>query len=295
VVLGSKGEATDAIRRVQAAVEAECGRKLRVLRTDNGGEFTAAEFMSYCVDEGVQRHYSAPYSPQQNGVIERRNQTVVGMARVLLKQRGMSAVFWGEAVVTAVYILNCSPTKTLNDRTPYEAWHGCKPAVSHLRVFGYLAFGKEFGHIGKLDDRSTPGVFIGYAEGSKAYRILDPGTQRVWTTRDVMFDEGRGWTWDKAVDDSSTPTYDNFTVEYVHFEGARGADSSLPLSATMSSHDLGCNDVFTTTAIAGASMHSSSNGHPSGHIYFSTSSRRAQPGGVRYPALSRRGAHQRVL
>jgi hypothetical protein len=97
----------------------------------------------------------------------------------------MSAVFWGEAVVMAVYILNRSPTKALNDRTPYEAWHERKLAISHLWVFGCLAFGKELGHIGKLDDRSTPGVFIGYAEGSKAYRILDPGTQRVCTTCNV--------------------------------------------------------------------------------------------------------------
>jgi hypothetical protein len=74
----------------------------------------------------------------------------------------MPAVFWGEAVVTAVYILNRSPTKALNGRTPYEAWHVCMPAVSHLRVFGCLAFGKELRHIGKLDDRSTPRVFIGY-------------------------------------------------------------------------------------------------------------------------------------
>jgi hypothetical protein len=230
VVLDSKGEAADAIRRAQAAAEAECGRKLCVLRTDNGGEFTTAEFASYCADQGVQRHYSASYSPQQNDVVERRNQTVVGMARALLKQRGMPAVFWGEAVVTAAYILNRSPTKALNGRTPYEAWHGRKPAVSHLWVFGCLAFGKELGHIGKLNDRSTPGVFIGYVEGSKAYRILDLGTQCVCTTRDVMFDEGRGWTWDKAVDDGSTPTYDNFTVEYVHFEGAGGVGSSLPPS-----------------------------------------------------------------
>jgi transposase InsO family protein len=121
VVLGSKGEAADAIRRAQAAAEAECGRKLRVLRTDNGGEFTAAEFASYCVDEGIQRHYSTSYSPQQNGVVEQRNQMVLGMARALLKQRGMPAVFWGEAVVTAVYILKRSPTKPLNGRTPYEA------------------------------------------------------------------------------------------------------------------------------------------------------------------------------
>jgi transposase InsO family protein len=85
VVLGSKGEAADAIRRAQAAAEAECGCKLRVLRTNNGGEFTAAEFTSYCTDEGVQRHYSAPYNTQQNDIIERCNQTVVGMARALLK------------------------------------------------------------------------------------------------------------------------------------------------------------------------------------------------------------------
>ncbi|BAF27802.2 Os11g0199800 [Oryza sativa Japonica Group] len=188
MVLGSKGEAADTIRRAQAAAEAECGRKLRVLRTDNGGEFTAAEFASYCADEGIQRHYTAPYSPQQNGVVERRNQTVVGMARALLKQRGMPAIFWGEAVVTAVYILNRSPTKALDGRTPYEAWHGRKPGVSHLRVFGCLAFVKELGPISKLDDRSTPGVFIGYAEGSKAYRILDPETQRVRTAHDVVFD-----------------------------------------------------------------------------------------------------------
>jgi transposase InsO family protein len=85
VVLGSKGEAADAIRRAQAAAEAECGRKLRVLHTDNGGEFTVAEFTSYCTDEGVQRHYSVSYNPQQNDVVERRNQMIVGMARALLK------------------------------------------------------------------------------------------------------------------------------------------------------------------------------------------------------------------
>jgi hypothetical protein len=154
----------------------------------------------------------------------------VGMARTLLKQREMPPIFWGEAVVTVVYILNRSPTKSLNDRTPYEAWHGRNSAVSHLRVFGCLTFAKELSHIGKLNERSTLGVFIGYAEGSKAYRILDPGTQCVRTTRDIVFDEGRGWAWDKAVDDGSTPTYDNITIEYVHFKGAGGVGNPLPSS-----------------------------------------------------------------
>jgi hypothetical protein len=175
VVLGSKGEIVNAIRHTQTAAEAVCGRKLRVLRTDNGGEFTAAKFTSYCVDEGVQCHYSMPYSPLQNDIIE-RHETVVGMAQALLKQRGMLTVFYGEAMVMAVYILNRSPTKALNGRTPYEAWHGRKPVVSHLRVFGCLTFANELSHIGKLNNRSTLGVFISYAEGLKAYRILDPGT-----------------------------------------------------------------------------------------------------------------------
>jgi transposase InsO family protein len=120
VILSSKGEAADAIRRVQAVAEVECGRKLRVLRTNNGGEFTTTEFALYCADEGVQCHYSAPYSPQYNNVVERRNLTVVGMSRALLKQRGTTGIFWGEAVVTVVYILNRSPTKALNGRTLYE-------------------------------------------------------------------------------------------------------------------------------------------------------------------------------
>jgi hypothetical protein len=159
--------------------------------------------------------------------------------------------------VTAVYILNRSPTKTLNGRMSYEARHGRKTAVSHLWVFGCLVFGKELGHIGKLDDRSTLGVFIGYAEGSKAYCILDPGTQRVRMTRDVVFDEGRGWTWDKAVDDNSTPTYDNFTIEYVHFKGAGGVGSSLPLSMSTPAPEPPPTSVLRCPAMTSAATMSS--------------------------------------
>jgi transposase InsO family protein len=92
VLLDSKVAVADAIKRHQAATE-ECGRKLRVLRTDNGGEFTTAEFVAYCANEGIQCHYSTPYSPQQNGVVKRRNQTGVVAECALLKQRGMPAIY----------------------------------------------------------------------------------------------------------------------------------------------------------------------------------------------------------
>lgn len=77
------------------------------------------------------------------------------------------------------------PTKALDGKTPYEAWHGRKSAVDYLHIFGYPAFIKDLNHVGKLDDRSTPGVVIGYIGGVKVHRILDPSTQRVHT-RDVL-------------------------------------------------------------------------------------------------------------
>ena len=111
VLLPTKGAAADAIKQVQAAAEKESGRKLRVLRTDNGGEFTATKFAAYCADQGVVRYHTALYSPQQNGVVERQNQTVVSMARSMMKAKKMSAEFWGEAVTTAVFILNRAPPR----------------------------------------------------------------------------------------------------------------------------------------------------------------------------------------
>ena len=95
--------------------------------------------------------------------------------------------------MTVVHLLNRSPTKALDGKTPYKAWHGRKPVVSHLRVFSCLAFAKELNHVGKLNDQSTLGDFISYAKGVKASRILDPTTQCVHISRDIVFDEGRGW------------------------------------------------------------------------------------------------------
>jgi transposase InsO family protein len=227
VLLIAKSEASSVIKCIQAVAEKECGRKLRVLRTDNGGEFTAAEFTAYCADEGITRHFSAPYTPQQNGVVERQNQTVVAMTRALRKQRRMPAEFWGEAVVTAVYLQNRLPTKSLTGRTPYGAWYGRKPAVNHLRVFGCRVFVKQLGHVDKLADRSCARVFIGYTEGAKAYCILDPAARQVCTAREVMFDEAHGWDW-TATTGVSPAAY--FTVEYIYAGASGAAVVAIPAS-----------------------------------------------------------------
>ena len=214
-LLSAKSDAAATIKRIKASAELEVGRPLRVLRIDNGGEFTANEFADYCADAGVQRHFSAPYTPQQNGVVERRNQTVLATARALLKERAMPAEYWGEAVVTAVYLLNRAPTKSLEGKTPFEAYHGRKPAVSYLKTFGCLVFVKNK-HPGlkKLDDRSSPMVFIGYSEGAKAYRLLDPSTGRVHVSRDVVFDESRGWNWQAGQKGNGSLEQQEFSVRF---------------------------------------------------------------------------------
>ena len=120
-LLTSKDEAAEAIKKFKVRAEAESGKKLRVLRTDRGGEFTSVEFAAYCTGQGVVRQHTAPYSPQQNGVVERRNQTVVGMTRSMMKAKKMQTEFWGEAVTTAVFILNRAPTKALKGKTTFEA------------------------------------------------------------------------------------------------------------------------------------------------------------------------------
>lgn len=117
---------------------------------------------------------------------------MVAMVRSMMKSMNVPSVFWGEAVMTAVYILNCSSTKSVVGMSPYEAWCKWKPAVHHLRTFGCVAYVKKIGcHVGKLADRSSPMVFIGYEGGSKAYRTYDPATKRVCVTRDVVFEDGK--------------------------------------------------------------------------------------------------------
>ncbi|KAL8109176.1 hypothetical protein AgCh_025316 [Apium graveolens] len=128
---------------------------IQVLRSDRGGEFCSNEFKNFCEDNGILRHYTAPYTPQQNGVVERRNRTVVAMARSLLKEKKVPLQFWGEAVRYAVHILNKLPTRSKSIVTPHEAWYGKKPSVEHLKIFGCTTYMKVPAvQTTKLDDRS---------------------------------------------------------------------------------------------------------------------------------------------
>lgn len=232
----------------------EAGYKLGTLRTDRGGEFTTRAFGDYCAGQGIQRHLPVPYTPQQNGVVERRNQTMLGMARCMLKTMGVPGRFWGEAVTTAVFILNRAPTKSLENKTPFEAWYGKKPAVHFFRTFGCVAHVKNTGgHLRKLDDRSKPMVFLWYEPGTKAYRLYDPNANRVHVSRDVVFEEGRAWDWSQGGAIANTGNVndtcgDPFVVEYIYTPGAAGGEPSPSMERALRAASASPSTGQTTTS-----------------------------------------------
>uniref|UniRef100_A0A8I6Y7V3 Integrase catalytic domain-containing protein n=1 Tax=Hordeum vulgare subsp. vulgare TaxID=112509 RepID=A0A8I6Y7V3_HORVV len=249
-LLKTKDEAARAIVKFQTAAEVECGHKLRVPRTDRGGEFTSATFYKHCKESGVQRHLTAPYTPQQNGVVELRNQTLLGMARSMLKAKQVPNQFWGEAVLTAAFILNRSFTRSVDNMTPYEAWYGRKPDVRFLRIFGCVGHVKVVGpHLRKLDDRSTPMVFISYEIGCKAYRMYDPATKRLHVSRDVVFDEAARWDWEAP---GESPVCSSFTVEHpVYATGGVTAAAAAAEGATPTPASAGASGA---SPIAGSAV-----------------------------------------
>jgi hypothetical protein len=143
---------------------------------------------------------------------------VVGAARSMLKVKGLPGWFWGEAVITAVYLLNRVPCKANGGRTPFELWHGKIPVVHHLKVFGCIVYVKNtVPHLKKLDDRGRKMIFVCYEKGSKAYQAYDPATGRVTVTRDVVFDESDSWDWSgegEANVEEAGQDYGSFSVEY---------------------------------------------------------------------------------
>ncbi|KAL4280657.1 hypothetical protein GQ457_03G000810 [Hibiscus cannabinus] len=201
--LKQKSEAFGAFKNFKALVEKESGFEIKSLRSDRGGEFTSNEFNDFCKANGIRRPLTVPRSPQQNGVAERKNRTILNMARSMLKAKNMPKEFWDEAVSCAVYLSNRSPTKNMDNVTPQEACSGRKPSVRHIQVFGSIAYAHvpDQGRL-KLDDRSSKYVFIGYDSNSKGYKLFNPSNGRIVISRDVEFDEQASWNWEAQEEQS---------------------------------------------------------------------------------------------
>nr|GEW17122.1 zinc finger, CCHC-type [Tanacetum cinerariifolium] len=195
--LNSKDQAFGVFKEFKTRAEKEHETKIKTFRTYRGREFTSNEFYKYCRENEIIRHLTAPYSPKQNGIIERKNKTILPTASCMIKAIGMPQNFWN-----AILLLNCTPKKSLEDVTPYEALKGRKPNLQYIRIFGCISFAKvPSQNLTKLDDRSIQIVYLGSEPGSKAYCLFDPITKKIYVSRDVKFKEDETWNWEEYVKD----------------------------------------------------------------------------------------------
>ena len=190
-VIKKKSDALEKFKEFLALTENQTGKKLKRFRSDNGGEYFSGEFDTFCDARGIFREPTIPYTPQQNGVAERMNRTIMDNVRALLYHGNLPLSLWGEAVSTVVYLRNRSPTANL-DVTPFEKLFHAKPNLQHLRVFGCTAYVKvPDENRRKLDAKAEKGIFVGYPDGSKGYKVYVPAKRQMVRSRDVKFVEDK--------------------------------------------------------------------------------------------------------
>lgn len=188
--LKDKMNVLETFKDFKSRVENELNYKIKILRTDNGTEYCNYNFENFLSKHGIVHQTSTPYTPEHNGMAERMNRTLVERARCMLFYANLEKRLWAEALATAAYIINRSPTKSLEGKTPYELWTGKKPNLSHMKIFGSVAMV----HVPnqkrqKWDKKSIKMIMVGYCENTKGYRVMDPITHKVIKSRDVAFFE----------------------------------------------------------------------------------------------------------
>ena len=177
----NKNEVFAKLKEYIAYVENQTNFKIKALHSDNGGKHISKEFNEFCSEKGISRQFPLPYSPQQNGVAERMNRSILESTCSMLYAANLRQNFWTEAVATAVYLRNRSSSKFLKNVTPYEIFNGNKPNVSHLKVFGCKAmvYIPKANQNGKLNQQSAKCIFVGYPNDGKGYKFYNPVEKNV--------------------------------------------------------------------------------------------------------------------
>jgi hypothetical protein len=167
--------------------------RIKKIRSDNGTEFKNSQIEGFLEDEGIKHEFSSPYTPQQNGVVERKNRTLLDMARTMLDEYKTSDQFWAEAINTACYAINRLYLHWILKKTSYELLTGKKPNVSYFRVFGSKCFILvKKGRKSKFAPKAVEGFLLGYDSNTRAYRVFNKSTGLVEVSCDIVFDETNG-------------------------------------------------------------------------------------------------------
>lgn len=188
--LKSKSEVLSKFREFKAYVEVQTERKIKAIRTDNGSEYCNNEFEYFLRKSGIHHQKSNTYTPQQNGIAERANRTLVERAKCMIFDAKLDKSYWAEAVNMATYVVNRSVNSMLKTQTPEEIWTGKKVDLKNLRIFGspiMVHIPKE--KRTKWDRKSQRMLFVGYSDDTKGYRCIEPITKKFQISRDVKFIE----------------------------------------------------------------------------------------------------------
>ncbi|WVZ76688.1 hypothetical protein U9M48_024641 [Paspalum notatum var. saurae] len=222
----------------------ESHKAMRAIRSDNGGEFRKSRFENFCRDLGLEHQFSSPYTPPQNGVVERKNRTLIEMARTMLDENRTPRGFWAEAVNTACYIANRIFLRAFLGKTSYELRFGRQPSVKHLRAFGCRCFVlKKAGHLDKFESCCLDGIFLGYASSSRAFRVWILEAKQVVKTCEVSFDETMPCTtlaFELSGDDEEgTPIFEDEKGAVDVGDAGATAPAAAPAPSATSSDDEG--------------------------------------------------------
>ncbi|GJX40966.1 putative ribonuclease H-like domain-containing protein [Tanacetum coccineum] len=200
--LKSKDETSSILRNFITEIENLKDLKVKIIRCDNGGEFRNKEMDEFCSRKGIKREFSNARTPQQNGVAERRNRTLIEAARTMLADAKLPVTFWAEAVNTACYVQNRVLVNKSQHKTPYELFNGRSPAIGFLRPFGcHVMILNTLDHLGKFDAKGDEGYFVGYSLNSKAFRVFNKRTKKIDENLHVDFlenqpiEKGTGPNW----------------------------------------------------------------------------------------------------
>ncbi|KAK1411311.1 hypothetical protein QVD17_37858 [Tagetes erecta] len=196
-LIKEKSESLATFKSYKTEVENQLDLKIKVVRSDGGGEYygrhtdvgqAPGPFNEFCKDQGIINQYTMPGTPQENGVAERRNRTLMDMVRSMMANSNLALFLWTEALKTAVHILNRVPSKSV-PKTPYEIWTGRKPSLNYMKVWGCIAEAKLYNpFIKKLDMKTVTCYFIGYPDHSKGHIFYCPShVTRIVETKHAKF------------------------------------------------------------------------------------------------------------
>ncbi|GJY23468.1 putative ribonuclease H-like domain-containing protein [Tanacetum coccineum] len=208
--LATKDETSGILKTFITEIENQLDHKVKVIRSDNGTEFKNSIMNQFCEIKGIKREFSVARTPQQNGVAERKNRTLIEAARTMLVDSKLPTTFWAEAVNTACYVLNRVLVIKPHNKTPYELIRGRPPLIDFMKPFGCpVTILNTRDHLGKFDGKADEGYFVGYSVVSKAMRVFNKRTRIVEETLNIRFLEntpnvkGNGPDWLFDVDSLS--------------------------------------------------------------------------------------------